>query len=120
MHEFSLARTLWDQIDRLRCAHNAARVVEVRLGVGELAGVEPELLRSAFDLLMESSNLYSVQLHLEQIALEARCEECHREFLVHRFKFECPMCGGNRINVLRGDGLILQQVTLESTENADD
>jgi hydrogenase nickel incorporation protein HypA/HybF len=120
MHELSLAQALWDQADALRRQHQAARVVSVRVGVGELSGVELASLEGAFSLLLESNGAGAVALELERVPLEAQCEACDAEFPVQRFRFVCPRCGGPRVTVLRGEHLILQQVTLEPAEDTDE
>jgi hydrogenase nickel incorporation protein HypA/HybF len=120
MHEFSLARALWDQVERVRRQHGAARVLSIRVGVGEMSGVEPELLHSAFRVLLESGHAGGADLELERVPLEARCDGCGAEFPVRRFHFACPECGGPRVTVLRGEHLVLQQLTLESAEHCDD
>jgi hydrogenase nickel incorporation protein HypA/HybF len=119
VHERSLAQALWAQAESLRREHRAARVLAVHVAVGELAGVEPELLRSAFDLLVASSGAAGTQIEMERVPLEARCDDCGVEFPVHRFHFLCPACGSKGVTVLRGEHLILQAVTLESAEDHD-
>jgi hydrogenase nickel incorporation protein HypA/HybF len=120
VHERSLAQALWAQAERLRQEHGAARVLALQVAVGELAGVEPELLRSAFDLLVQSSGAVGTRIELERVPLEARCDDCGVEFPVHRFRFLCPGCGGKGLTILRGEHLILQAVTLASAEEHDD
>jgi len=120
MHELSLAQALWEQADAVRRQHKAARVLSIRAGVGEMAGVEPELLQSAFGLLVESGQAGGASLELERIPLEARCDDCGAEFRVREYRFACPHCGGSRVTVLRGEHLILQQVTLEPGEDCHD
>jgi hydrogenase nickel incorporation protein HypA/HybF len=120
MHELSLAEALWTQAERLRREHGGVRVVAVRVGVGALAGVEPESLQSAFALLLQSTGAGGARLEIQQVPLEARCEICGAEFPVHGFHFVCPACNANQVTVLRGEDLILQEITLESREEADE
>ena len=113
MHELSLAQAVWEEADRVRREHGGDRVVTIRVGVGDLSGVEPDLLQSAFDLLAETGRAGAACLELERIPLEAQCEACRAEFSVERFQFICPGCGASRLSVLRGEHLILLHVTLE-------
>jgi hydrogenase nickel incorporation protein HypA/HybF len=114
MHELSLARALLDEADRIRQAHSARRVVAVQVEVGELSGVEPELLRSALNLLTQSGQEAPVAIEIQSIPLEARCPECGWEGGIVRFNFRCPACTDTRLTVLRGEGLILRNLTLET------
>jgi hydrogenase nickel incorporation protein HypA/HybF len=120
MHELSLAEALWSQAERLRREHGGARVVAVRVGVGALSGVEPESLQSAFALLVESTGAGGAALEVQHVPLEARCKRCGTEFPVLEFRFVCPACDGNQVAVLRGEDLVLQEITLESGEEADE
>jgi hydrogenase nickel incorporation protein HypA/HybF len=116
MHELSLARALLDEANRIRQAHGATRVLTVHVDVGELSGVEPELLRSALNLLTESEQAKPVALEVQRIPLEARCQGCGWEGRVIRFHFRCPLCSDMRLILLRGEDLVLCDVTLETTE----
>jgi hydrogenase nickel incorporation protein HypA/HybF len=113
VHELSLAQAVWEQAERVCRQHGGGRVVTLRVGVGDLSGVEPDLLRSAFDLLVETGRTGAARLELERSPLEARCESWSATFPVERFQFICPECGGPRLTVLQGEHVTLQQVTLE-------
>ena len=55
MHEASLVQSLLEQVQTLMRDHQAQRVQTIQLSVGEFSGVEPELLRSAYDLLVDQT-----------------------------------------------------------------
>jgi hydrogenase nickel incorporation protein HypA/HybF len=120
MHEFSLAKALWEQVESLRRQQQAGRVLSVRVGVGEMAGVEPDLLGRAFSLITANGQAGSPALELERVPLEARCEECGAPFGIQNFRFLCPRCESPHITLLRGEHLILQEVTLASAEDCHD
>jgi Zn finger protein HypA/HybF involved in hydrogenase expression len=156
MHERSLVMALLRQVDELRRAQGGQRVVLVRVSVGEFSGVEPELLRMAFqdvlalecgqwagsveanqdsrggDLEIEPfpaanrARLRQIldpvvwrdaRLEMECVPLEAGCQGCGAEFAVERFRFICPKCGSGALDILRGEGLVLQSVTMEFDES---
>ena len=117
MHERSIVRSLLRQVEDLLRAQQAARVLAVRLSVGEFAGVEPELLRWAYEDMVDGTSAQGADLVLEQVPLEARCDQCGREFAVERFRFECPACGSSSVTVVRGEGLVLESVTLEGCKS---
>ena len=120
MHELSLARAVLDEADRIRRAHGASRILAVCIDVGELSGVEPELLRSALNLLTESGQATSVEIELRAVPLEVRCQACGSECRVVRFHFRCPTCGDARLTMLRGEDLVLRDLTLEMTETVNE
>ena len=117
MHEYSLVRSLLEQVDALRRERDAESVVEVRISIGQFSGVEPDLFHLAFDALVEGSPMQGAQLQLEQVELAANCDTCGRDFIVEHFHFECPACRSSSVTVVRGEDLILESVTMETTES---
>lgn len=113
MHERSLVRALLTSVEDLMQRQRGDRVVAVNVSVGDFSGVEPDLLRIAFDDLVRSTRALGSLLHIQRVSLEARCLDCCDEFHVQRFRFECPRCGGRNIKVVRGEGLMLESVTME-------
>jgi hydrogenase nickel incorporation protein HypA/HybF len=116
MHERTLVRALLKQVQQLQAEQAAERVLAVRVSVGEFCGVEADLFRSAFDELVDDSPISGALLELRVVPLEARCSSCSCEFAVANFRFQCPRCNEARVNVVRGEGLVLESVTLEETD----
>jgi hydrogenase nickel incorporation protein HypA/HybF len=50
MHEYSLVQAMFEQIGDAVCANRAIAVRRVHVRIGRLAGVEPALFRTAYDL----------------------------------------------------------------------
>ncbi|NIL97321.1 MAG: hypothetical protein GTO53_06965 [Planctomycetales bacterium] len=113
MHERSVVRALLKQVQQLQSERCAERVVAVRVSVGAFCGVEADLFQTAFDQLVDESPICGARLELSQVPLEACCDSCQREFPVVNFRFICPHCEGDQIRVVRGEGLVLESVTLE-------
>ena len=120
MHEQSLVRTLLRQVDDIRRFHDARHVVEVRVEVGPLTGVEPLLLAAAFEQLAPKSPAAGAKIVIDEASLVAECLSCKRKSEVRHFVFRCPECGGN-VRVIRGDKFQLVSVTLSerSSETGD-
>ena len=53
MHEYSVGLALMDRIEVEASARGATAVHRVRLSIGEVSGIEPDLLASAFEILRE-------------------------------------------------------------------
>jgi hydrogenase nickel incorporation protein HypA/HybF len=116
MHERSLVQSLLRQVNDLAREQGAVRVAAIRLSVGEFAGVEPELVRLAYDDMVGDTPLCGAELVMDRVALEARCEACGQEFVVEAFRFECPGCHSVNTTVVRGEGLILESITMEGCD----
>ena len=107
MHEMSLVEELLAQAERIAAEHRG-QIEEVFVSVGPLAGVEPQLLQSAFDTLAPAG----ARLVIDEIALRVRCESCGQEFEPERLRLDCPACESGNCKVLAGDALMFQRVTL--------
>lgn len=116
MHEYSLVQSLLDQVESIRLAERADRVVSVHVNIGEFSGVEPDLFREAFEVLIESTPAHDATLDLTTTPLAAECKQCNYRFAVEEFRFECPRCTSPKIFVTEGEDMILETVILEQSE----
>lgn len=116
MHERSLAIALIRQVEEELYRRHLRSLAEVRLAIGEFAGVEPTLLASAFQELAADHWKPAPRLCCDIIPLTACCRECANEFIVNQFRFECPTCGSRRVDVTAGEELEL--VSLQAEPNA--
>ena len=119
MHEQSLAKNLLRQVDQIRREHDSHRVVEVRVEIGPLSGVEPMLLTSAFERLCTDEETRTASLVINEVDLTVECRLCHRQFVVRDYVFRCPECGGN-VNVIRGADVQLVNVSLQFDDTAEE
>src|ERR1700758_5013904 len=93
MHEMGIANSILEAVAReLRC-RPAARPTKVGVRVGELAGIDPEAIRFAFDALTLATSFEGMQLAIEFCPARSRCRECSREFELRNFEPLCPACG---------------------------
>ena len=111
MHETSIVQALLEQVESQARAHGASSVQKVTLRLGELAGVEPELLETAFDVYRERTVARGASLEILRVPARYRCPKCSRE--VNRGEFlQCPDCGiGARM--IAGDEIVLERLEME-------
>lgn len=111
MHERSLVARLVDQIDDELRDRRLSSLKEVRLEIGEFAGIEPSLLELAFQELSLNRWEQDVTLRLDIVPLTARCLACRHEFHVEQFRFICPECDHALVEVIAGEELRLVSLT---------
>jgi hydrogenase nickel incorporation protein HypA/HybF len=80
MHEYSLVQAMFDQIGEVVRRTRAVSVRRVRVRIGPLAGVDPELFRTAYDVYrvktwcadapLEIADAADEELLLDQLDLE--------------------------------------------------
>jgi hydrogenase nickel incorporation protein HypA/HybF len=107
MHEVGLMQDALDlAVDEAR-RRGASRIHRLTLRVGRLAGVEPEALAFAFDVVASGTPAAGAEFTIEQVPVTCFCTVCRREFEPDDFVFRCPVCGGLSREVRRGRELEL-------------
>jgi hydrogenase nickel incorporation protein HypA/HybF len=113
MHETSLVRSLIRQVRQLSAQHGGGQVSEVLLEIGPLSGVEPLLLQSAWREQTAETEFALTVLNTPEVPLTAECGACARQFEPVNFHFRCPHCQSGETHIVRGEGLMLQSITLD-------
>lgn len=111
MHEVSLVHALFDQADRAIKAHAPSDVRQVTVRIGELAGVECELFRTAFDACKGERGYPAAELDIVREGAAWRCAECGAA-VGPSGPLRCASCGGSP-RLCAGGELILQRLELE-------
>lgn len=80
MHEYSLVQALFDRIGDVAAARRAASVCRVRVTIGDHAGVDPDLFRTAYGVFrigticagapLDIARVEGSDLTLDQLELE--------------------------------------------------
>ena len=114
MHELYIAECI------LKSARNAlpeevtpASVKQIEVQIGQLDAVIPDNLSFLFDAIKVSHGMPKAELLIEQIKVWCRCHGCNHEFGIDLPLFICPVCGSSQVEVLRGRGITMQQITTE-------
>ena len=113
MHELSLCLSLMQQVEDIARERDARKVVNIRLNIGPLSGVEPDLLRHAYPVAAAGTVAEDAELILETSEIVVRCSQCDSETTVTPNKLLCGSCGDFRTRVVSGDELVLMSVELD-------
>ena len=117
MHELAVAQALVEQVEGVIRQHAASSASLIRVRIGPLAGVVPELLQSAFPLAAEGSRLQHADLELVASPIRVRCETCGAETEAAMNRLVCGACGDWHTRIVSGDELLLESVELETTSS---
>ncbi len=112
VHELSLMEAVRRQALEALDRHGGERIVAITLRIGALAGVEPDCLAMAFEVVMAESLAAGARLQIESVPAEGRCRSCGQVFAVRAGLLVCPGCGGSA-SLERGREL--QLVSLDVT-----
>ena len=111
MHEYSLVQSLLDRVEREAAAHGATVVHRLRLQIGEMSGVETDLLRSAYDTFTDRSICADAALEIVPVAVRWGCPACEVEVPVGG-ALRCSACGGPA-RLTAGDEIVLERIEME-------
>lgn len=112
MHEFTIAEALVRAVLEVAEAHGGWPVERVRVRVGRLRQVMPELLLFAFDALTKGTRAEGARLEWEEVPIRVRCRACETTFEAEEIFWTCPRCHAAGGDVLAGDELTLESVVL--------
>ncbi|MGD1048285.1 MAG: hydrogenase maturation nickel metallochaperone HypA [Candidatus Krumholzibacteriaceae bacterium] len=74
----------------------------VHLRIGEMAGVNADALRFAFEVMAKGTAAEGAALEIETVPLRVRCRGCGAEGQPRDFVFVCGACGGSDVEILGG------------------
>lgn len=117
MHELAVAQALVEQVDAVIGRHNATFASLIRVRIGPLAGIVPELLGSAFPLAAAGRRMERAVLELIAAPITVRCQTCGAETEAAMNRLLCGICGDWHTQIISGDELLLESVELETSSS---
>lgn len=111
MHEYSIVQALLDRVEREARTRNATAVHRLSVRIGDLAGVEPELLASAYEICREGTLCAGAELAIDRVPVRWACPDCGRE-VPEGEVLSCSGCG-SPARLASGDEIILDRIEME-------
>lgn len=113
MHEYSIVGSLLNLCQENAAKHDATKVTKVVVKIGVMSGVEPELLRSAFEAFKENTICKDALFVINIQPIVIKCNKCLNESVLEKLEYLCPKCGSSDIEILDGEDMYLMQMELE-------
>jgi hydrogenase nickel incorporation protein HypA/HybF len=128
MHEFSLARDIWESVQRSASVHPDSRVTGITLEIGVLTLIEEEQLRFWLTAIAEQEGCPDLMVHITWVPAEIRCRSCQaqqqyarsslqNEDLLLFFQSRCSSCDSEDIDVHGGKDLRVVSATIIPLHN---
>lgn len=111
MHEFSVVQALLSRVEEEARGRGATAVHRIEVRIGELSGVEPELLASAFDLAREHTLCRGAALAIQPVPARWVCPRCGRP-LTAGSVLRCADCGAPA-RLDGGGEIVLERIEME-------
>lgn len=109
MHELAIAEGI---ISILKEQTNG-RINSVKLKIGEMSGVMPSALEFSFQIASKGTLAEGAKLHIENVPIAARCDDCSEVFKIKDYCFECASCGGSNFKLIAGRELLIEEIDVE-------
>jgi len=105
MHELSLAGGIVRVVEDAAQREGFARVSQLRLEAGALAGVDTRALRFALEASTPGTCLEGAEIVIEEPAGTAWCLRCAVSVPIQARTDACPHCGGHQLQPTGGTEL---------------
>ena len=111
MHEYSIVAALVDKVDAIARERRAVAVKRLHVRIGELSGVETELLATAYRTFREKTACDGADLTILPVKARWACPDCKRD-IARGEVLRCVACGTSA-KLAEGDEIILERVEME-------
>lgn len=112
MHEVSIMENTLALAIAQAEENGASKIDCLTMNIGTLAGVVPEALEFAFEVLTQGTIAADAQLEIKIIPLVCYCQQCDRDFQPDDYIYECPYCQQISSNILTGRELELASIVV--------
>jgi hydrogenase nickel incorporation protein HypA/HybF len=112
VHEYSLVEALIRRVEEEAASRKALAVHQVRVALGELAGVDHGLFRTAYETFREGSICHKATLDVRTVQATYRCPGCGRTFSRGE-PLQCAACQLPARLEDGGDALMLEAIDME-------
>lgn len=111
MHEYSIVQSLLGRVEESMKPYEVVAVRRLRVRLGALSGVDPGLLRTAFELCTPGTRCAQAELEIEEVPVRWRCPKCGRDGAEGQ-RLSCVSCG-LPLTLATGDEIVLETIDLE-------
>ncbi|MDD3631551.1 MAG: hydrogenase nickel incorporation protein HypA [Candidatus Caldatribacteriota bacterium] len=133
MHEWSLAEAVLKSSVKEAKKRNLRKLLEVKIVLGELQGIEEEIVKFGLDSLKKGTIAEEADFIFINEKATFKCRNCQNRWtlkeaninehtikesihfvpeVVHSF-IRCPRCGSPDFEVVRGRGIYIKEITGE-------
>jgi hydrogenase nickel incorporation protein HypA/HybF len=111
MHEYSIVQALVERVAREARARHAASVHRLSVRIGELSGVDIELLTTAFATFRDRTVCEGAELSVERVPARWVCPRCQDDVATSCL-LRCGRCG-TPARLAAGDEIVLDRIEME-------
>lgn len=111
MHEFGTVIYVIKEVEKLCVENNLTEVGSVTLEVGEVSGIIPDYLKSAWKWCIERSEyLNKSELKIEILPGVTYCEDCGKTYETMKYAKICPYCKSEHTYLVAGNEYNIKEI----------
>ena len=111
MHEYGIVQSLLQRVEEEASRRGGTAVHRIRLRLGELSGVETDLLREAYRVFRQRSVCAEAELDIVGAEASWECGRCGRE-VPRGSRLWCTDCDAPA-RLASGDEIVLERIEME-------
>jgi hydrogenase nickel incorporation protein HypA/HybF len=113
MHELSIVETMVNMVLEKAKEQQAKKVLRVYLVIGELSGVLNDAVDLYFALLTKETIAAGAEIFFQRPPTLVRCRNCGTEYSPENLKIICPKCREQKIEIISGRELYIDNIEIE-------
>lgn len=114
MHELSVTEGIMRIVEAEAKKNNVKKVLSIKLMVGQLSGVMPQLIQDYFELVAMNTVVEGAKLIIEKIPASIECLECKAISEIDRMRLRCPKCDGIEVKIVTGKEFYIDSMEVEN------
>jgi len=113
MHEISIVEGIMEAVIPEAEKHGAKKILDIRLNIGELAGIVPECIEEYFNVLSKGTIAEGATITVKKTPVMIECPECGYKGSITRGMYRCPKCNGIEFKVVSGKEYFVESIEAE-------
>lgn len=102
MHELAITEGIIKIVEKESEKYNFNKVNSIKIVVGELSGVFPQLIQDYFDIASRGTIAEGAELIVRRIEAKIKCNDCGSEGKVENHRLRCRNCGSLNVKITSG------------------
>jgi hydrogenase nickel incorporation protein HypA/HybF len=112
MHELSVAQEILGIVLQYVPEPKPDTVKSVKVSVGKLSNILKDSLTFCFEAITSDTPLKGTKLEVIELPVKIQCSGCSEVSEIDEPVFACPNCGDNKIKVISGTELKVDEIEL--------
>jgi hydrogenase nickel incorporation protein HypA/HybF len=116
MHELPITESILKIVLKHAAKNGAAKVVTIRMSVGQLSDLQDEWIQHYFDYLSKGTAAEGAKLAIERPPARVRCDACSNAYEVRTARIAeitCPECGQKGGTLLSGREYYIKEMEVQ-------